>query len=237
MKFMKILPIKSLILIILLIIAARTFLINYKPIVNYILSLNPQHKKAENKLIFEIEELSDYDKSRLIETNSWNPKCPVRLEDLQALKITFKNFKGQTEYGRLIVNRKVAGTFLETFKALYEIEFPLQSVKPIYEFDGDDKKSMEANNTTAFHCRPVTYSKSILSKHSYGNTIDINPIQNPYIRRGIILPEKGKEYKDRSKIKYGMVEPIIDLMKKIGFKTWAGEWDSPTDYMHFEYEE
>ena len=77
-----------------------------------------------------------------------------------------------------------------------------------------------------------------MSQHSYGIAIDINPVQNPYIKNNneiiIIQPQSGKDFLDRTNIRSGMVEEIVDLFKDHGFN-WGGDWTSLKDYQHFEY--
>jgi hypothetical protein len=61
----------------------------------------------------------------------------------------------------------------------------------VEKYDADDDRSMEANNTSAFNCRPIT-GGTAWSNHSYGRAIDVNPVQNPYISRGgTVLPPNG----------------------------------------------
>ena len=207
MKFMKIIPIKSIVVIFLGLFFVRSLLTNSRSIIEWFNSILVK----QNTPIFSVSDLSDEQKQKLINVNAYNSKCPVPLEDLKILTISFKD--------------------------LFAAEFPLESVRPIYDFNGSDDLSMQANNTNAFHCRYVTYSNTVLSKHSYGTAIDFNPRQNPYFRRGVVLPSGSKAYLDRKIIKVGMVESIVHVLNRYGFKIWAGLWDSPKDYMHFEFVE
>ncbi len=233
MKFMKIIPIKSIVVIFLGLFFVRSLLTNSRSIIEWFNSILVK----QNMPIFSVSDLSDEQKQKLINVNAYNSKCPVPLEDLKILTISFKNFKNKTQVGEIIVHKKVANNVLNLFKDLFAAEFPLESVRPIYDFNGSDDLSMQANNTNAFHCRYVTYSNTVLSKHSYGTAIDFNPHQNPYFRRGVVLPSGSKAYLDRKIIKVGMVESIVHVLNRYGFKIWAGLWDSPKDYMHFEFVE
>ena len=47
-------------------------------------------------------------------------------------------------------------------------------------YKADDFDSIEADNTSAFNCRPATGSSN-WSNHAYGEAIDINPRENPYV--------------------------------------------------------
>ena len=91
--------------------------------------------------------------------------------------------------------------------------------------------------------RFITGNNNIPSIHSYGLAIDINPIQNPYITSKEqeenhikILPNSGKEYINRNNILPGMVESVVEILKKNGFKDWGGMWiyPRPIDWQHFQ---
>ena len=70
--------------------------------------------------------------------------------------------------------------------------------------------------------------------------MDINPLQNPYIRfrdgKPADISEEAKEYVDRSVVKDHMItheDLCYQLFTERGF-TWGGDWESPKDYQHFE---
>nr|WP_243182907.1 M15 family metallopeptidase [Anaerosolibacter carboniphilus] len=95
---------------------------------------------------------------------------------------------------------------------------------------------MENNNTSAFNFRDVADSKGVLSKHSYGVAIDINPIQNPYMKGEKVSPAAGKSYLDRGEIRKGMIikgDVCYKAFKDRGW-TWGGEWKTMKDYQHFQ---
>jgi hypothetical protein len=47
-------------------------------------------------------------------------------------------------------------------------------------FGGSDYDSIQADNTSAFNCRDATGAMR-WSEHAYGEAIDVNPIENPYV--------------------------------------------------------
>ena len=59
-----------------------------------------------------------------------------------------------------------------------------------------DARSMAANNTSAFNCRYVS-GTTRWSEHAYGLAIDINPIQNPYVKGSTVDPPAGGDWTDR----------------------------------------
>jgi hypothetical protein len=101
-------------------------------------------------------------------------------------------------------------------------------------FGGSDDASMEANNTSAFNCRRTT-GGTAWSQHSYGRAIDINPVQNPYVSGGTVLPEAGRAFLDRGNSRPGMIAPGDVVVR--GFAAegwgWGGTWTDPLDYQHF----
>ena len=66
--------------------------------------------------------------------------------------------------------------------------------------------------------------------------MDINPVQNPYIKNNVIEPKNSIDYLDRKSIRKGMIvkgDVCYNAFKKRGW-TWGGEWKSLKDYQHFE---
>ncbi len=71
-------------------------------------------------------------------------------------------------------------------------------------------------------CKSYTGSEKYWSKHGFGIAIDINPNDNPYIR-------KSEKHTGDHTIPDGFAA----IMKANGFR-WGGDWINP-DYMHFEW--
>ena len=167
-------------------------------------------------------------------TSSWRPGCPVPLSDLRLVKLTHWGFDGQAHPGELVVHRDVADRILGVFASLFEARFPIQQIRLIDEFGGDDDRSMAANNTSAFNCRRVA-GTSRWSQHATGRAIDINPVQNPYVRSsGDVRPPEGRPYIRRDPNVPGLITangPVVAAFARIGWP-WGGRWRSP-DYQHF----
>lgn len=113
--------------------------------------------------------------------NSWREGCPVPVSDLQYLKLTHWGFDGQPKVGQLVVHKKLALPVVKAFADLFRSRFPIERMELIDQYDGSDDRSMEANNTSAFNCRDITGKPGQYSRHSYGDAITINPLQNPYV--------------------------------------------------------
>lgn len=136
-------------------------------------------------------------KSRIIRGNSFHNGCPVPLKDLRYLKMTYLGFDGKEHIGEMIVNRTIAKEVVSIFKELYNIKYPIHSMRLVSDYKGNDWLSIENDNTSAFNCRNATNSGK-WSKHAYGKAIDINPIENPYIRiNGKISHKASYKYKIR----------------------------------------
>lgn len=166
--------------------------------------------------------------------SSWRQGCPVPLSGLRLVKVTHWGFDAQAHPGELVVHRDVADRILGVFAALFEARFPIQQVRLIDEFGGDDDRSMAANNTSAFNCRRVA-GTSRWSQHAVGRAIDINPVQNPYVRStGDVRPTEGRPYTRRDPNVPGLItanDPVVAAFARIGWP-WGGRWRSP-DYQHF----
>ena len=161
---------------------------------------------------------------------------PVNADQLVYLSLRHVDFEGHECEGELVVHRQWGQEVLDAFIELYEAGFPMNSVKLMDLFDGNDDLSKKSNNTSAFCTRPVEGQSMGFSKHSYGIAIDINPIQNPYIKDGKILPTDGMIYLDRDDVRPGMIvpgSPVYEAFLSRGW-SWGGHWRSLKDYMHIE---
>ena len=159
----------------------------------------------------------------------------ISVEDIRYVHVLHIGADGNVHAGELIVNRKIAEDITDIFIKLYEAGYPIEKIKLIDEYKGDDDLSVQDNNTSAFNFRYVAGSKH-LSKHSLGMAIDINPLYNPYIVNGKVA-EWGAPYTDRTKdFPYKMTKDdlCVKLFKQHGFK-WGGDcWKNTLDYQHFE---
>jgi peptidoglycan L-alanyl-D-glutamate endopeptidase CwlK len=151
-------------------------------------------------------------------------------EHLVLLDIPFYSFEGVTKVGQMVVHEHVADDVQKIFKTLYGILFPIEHMIPIVAFHWDDNASMAANNTSCFNYRLIEGTDR-LSNHSYGVAVDVNPMQNPYVRRdGLVLP-KGASYNPGQK---GTVTgEIASVFSAHGWE-WGGTWDDPKDWQHFQ---
>ena len=159
----------------------------------------------------------------------------ISASELRYLQVMYYDFDGAVQQGELICNRSIADDLLDIFSELYKARYQIASVCLIDEFGADDVKSMDANNTSCFNYRVATGSTK-QSKHAMGLAIDINPVQNPYVKDGTVLPLSGGQYQDRKSGQPHMITPddlCYRLFTEHGF-AWGGSWRSVKDYQHFE---
>jgi hypothetical protein len=172
---------------------------------------------------------------RTMTGSSWRSGCPVGLDDLRLLTLTHHTFDDEVRWGHLVVHRTVAGDVADAFGRVHDAGFPIERMRIVDRYGADDDRSMADNNTHAFNCRRITGGSS-WSKHSYGWALDINPVQNPYVRGDTVLPRAGRAYLDRDDVRPGMIVrpgPVVAAFDAIGW-TWGGDWQSLKDYQHVE---
>ena len=145
---------------------------------------------------------------------SWRPGCPVPLDQLRALDVSHWGFDGRIHTGRLIVAANQAQPIVAVMAELYGQRFPIERMQPIDVYGGDDNRSISANNTSAFNCRAVT-GGSVWSEHAYGRAIDVNPLVNPYVKGGTVLPPEAAPYTDRSRRDVGMIHAMGRLLIRV----------------------
>lgn len=157
-------------------------------------------------------------------------------EQLALLTLTHWGFDGKPHQGELVVHRQHAPDILMAMQKIYDGRFPIERMELVDNFKGDDNRSMEANNTSAFNCRKVQAGSGGWSEHAYGRAIDINPVQNPSVSASkMVSPPSGRRYAVRSQAAKGMIhpnDPVVTAFRAEGWK-WGGEWRSLKDYQHF----
>lgn len=164
---------------------------------------------------------------------SFRPDCPVTLDDLCHLQISHWGFDGAVHEGEIVVAASVADDVLTVFRRLYEVRFPLRKVRLVDEYGADDDASMADDNTSGFNGRRL--ANGAWSQHAYGTAIDLNPVENPYVLEGAVLPPNGAPYVDRAQDAPGMIHPdgpVVAAFRAIGWK-WGGDWTTRKDYQHF----
>ncbi len=167
---------------------------------------------------------------------SWHPGCPVGPRDLRAVSVSYVGFDGRPRTGTLVVNRRVVAEVERVFRRLYAARFPIHRMQPVARFGGSDDRSMAADNTSAFNCRyAVAPGPKRWSVHAYGEAIDVNTVENPYLEGGRVLPSAGRRFLDRSRYRKGMAVAggvLVRAFASVGW-LWGGRWSASPDWQHF----
>jgi hypothetical protein len=104
----------------------------------------------------------------------------------------------------------------------------------IDRFDASAAASRAANNSSSFNFRRVD-GTAVLSHHARGLAIDLNPVQNPWVRGARVDPEAGRAFLDRADVRPGMIVrpgPVVEAFEAYGWY-WGGDFDDMQDYHHF----
>ena len=167
---------------------------------------------------------------------TWHAGCPVGPSQLLAVHLSYWGFDARPHGGTIVVNATVANAVTRVFEALYAERFPIQQIVPQSAFGGDDNAAAAADDTSGFNCRlAVAAGPPEWSVHAYGEAIDVNDVQNPYLDGAIVIPPAGAAYTDRSDVRPGMAVPggpLVQAFAAVGWQ-WGGRWASTPDYQHF----
>lgn len=157
--------------------------------------------------------------------------APIRMSQV-LIEVPYLSFGAHEQRGQLVVHQELAEEVITIFEELHKQRFPINKIVPLVAYGWDDIASMEDNNTSAFNYRHII-ATDLLSNHSLGRAIDINPLQNPYYAlNGEVYParavydpdEPGTLHKDSA---------AVSLFKEKGWN-WLGDREKHKDYQHFE---
>jgi hypothetical protein len=168
--------------------------------------------------------------------HTWHAGCPVGLTQLSLLHMSYWGFDDRPHVGTMVVNKSVVPDVLKVFESLYRQRFPIRQMQPEDVYGGSDPESMAADNTSGFNCRnAVAAGPPQWSVHAYGEAIDVNTVENPYIFGGQVLPSAGAAYRNRSTVRPGMAVSggvLVRAFAAVGWQ-WGGRWKDAPDYQHF----
>ena len=167
---------------------------------------------------------------------SWHRGCPVGPVQLRRIRLRYVGFDGVAHTGALIVNERVVPQVIEVFRTLYAARFPIRRMRPVDMYHGSDDRSAAADNTSSFNCRKaVAPGPTSWSMHAYGEAIDVNDVENPYLEGTRVIPRAGKAYLDRGHVRAGMAVDggvLVSAFARAGWG-WGGRWSGSPDYQHF----
>jgi hypothetical protein len=171
-------------------------------------------------------------------SSSRHTGCPVPWRQLRYLRLSYVGFDGKSHTGELVVAAAYARDVVGVFRKLYEAHWPIRRMRLVAAYEGDDDRSMAADNTSGFNCRRVKGSTK-WSDHAFGAAIDLNPVENPYVTGSSVAPPGSRRFAalDRDAgalVPAGTVKDddlVVRAFAAIGWE-WGGSWGEP-DFQHF----
>ena len=163
--------------------------------------------------------------------HSYRAGCPVAPARLRTIHVSYWGFDNRAHVGSIVVARRVALDIAAVFRRLWTARFPIRRLRPVATYGGSDDASMAADNTSGFNCRFVG-GTSRWSMHAYGEAIDVNPVENPYVRGSTVSPSAGRAYLDRRRYRKGMAVDngvLVRAFVSVGWR-WGASFG---DYQHF----
>jgi hypothetical protein len=163
--------------------------------------------------------------------HSYREGCPVGPAQLRVVRVSHWGFDGRARTGSIVVSRRVAADVRTVFRMLWDARFPIRRLQPVSVYRGSDDASMVADNTSGFNCRFVG-GTSRWSMHAYGEAIDVNPVENPYVQGSRVSPPAGRAFVDRSPYRPGMA--VVNGILVRAFASVGWRWGASFgDYQHF----
>jgi hypothetical protein len=186
-----------------------------------------------------VARLTHAQKQAIIAAGEWHHGCPVWMSQLRVLSFRYLGFDRKTHIGQIVVNEAVAHPLAKVFAKLYRLRFPIRDAAfastygPHPDGSGDVTASMECRDAAASPCSSSATTHH-WSMHAYGEAVDLDPRENPYVGCGMTRDKTALSYLKRSWHRPGMVTPAVRrAFASIGWG-WGGSWFGSTkDYMHF----
>jgi hypothetical protein len=187
--------------------------------------------------------LSPAQAEAVISAHEWHHGCPVPLAGLRVLTVSYLGFDGRTHTGQLVVNRAAVAPLSQVFRRLVALRFPIRHMQFADTYGPIASRPADGDVTASFECRQASSSPCTgtantgtgsWSEHAYGEAVDLNPVENPYVGCGMTRDKNALSYLDRSRRRRGMVTPAVVAAFRAAGWGWGGSWTGSTkDYMHF----
>ncbi len=154
-------------------------------------------------------------------------KVPQEIIDVLVLvNVDYRGFDSKTYEGQIIIHEDLESSITKVFqRILSETDFPMTSVSPLSMFNWNS--SSKNNNSGAFDPRLVSNSDEI-SDHTFGAAIDINPLLNPWVQKGLENPS----YDLSKRGTLDEYSAVVKIFEEEGWK-WGGNWENSKDWQHF----
>ncbi|GAB3708926.1 M15 family metallopeptidase [Mariniluteicoccus flavus] len=160
--------------------------------------------------------------------------CPVGPDQLRVVEMNHLGYDGRIRRGMMVLRWDAVDRTINAFAGGGWDSFPINSMlNP--DVWGNDPDQMAANNTSGFFCRSVVGNPYSQSPHSYGRSVDVNTVQNPYFDGSRWWPANGTPWIDRNRRDPGMLfdSGIMTRNMTDNGYFWGGWW-AARDYQHFQ---
>ena len=188
-----------------------------------------------------VARLSPSVRAEVRSAGAWHSGCPVALSQLRLLTVTYLGFDRQAHPGQLVVNSSAAGSLARVFAKLYALRFHIRHMTLADRYGPVGSRPRDEDVSASFECRQAAPSPCVggngtgsWSEHAYGEAVDLNPLENPYVGCGQSRDPAARPYFNRSQHRLGMVTgTVVQAFASVGWG-WGGSWAGSTkDYMHF----
>jgi hypothetical protein len=185
--------------------------------------------------------LSQPVRAEVIRAGEWHRGCPVPLSGLRLLTVGYWGFDGKAHTGQMVVNADAVTPLSTVFRKLYALHFPIRHMSFSDTYGPAGGRPADGDVTASFECRQAVPSPCSggtgtghWSEHAYGEAVDLNPVENPYVGCGMTRDRTARSYMNRSNVRKGMVTAsVVAAFHSVGWG-WGGSWlGSTKDYMHF----
>jgi hypothetical protein len=122
------------------------------------------------------------------------------------------------------------------------MHFPIHHMSLVQVYGPVSKWPKDGDVTYSFSCRQAVPSPcsggtgtGSWSMHAYGEAIDVNTKENPYVQSGVISHANARTFRDRTRVRPGMAVEggvLVRAFARIGWG-WGGRWSGSQDYQHF----
>jgi hypothetical protein len=190
-----------------------------------------------------IRPLTKAERAAVLQAHEYHHGCPVTLSQVRLLSVRYYGFDRRSHWGKLVVGARVAPRLARVFARLYAMRFPIHHMqfgdtygaRKHVPSDGDFTASFECRQASSSPCTKTTSGTTgSWSEHAYGEAVDLNPVENPYVGCGMTRDKTALSFVNRGRYRRGMVNAaVIRAFASIGWG-WGGSWSGTTkDYMHF----
>jgi hypothetical protein len=135
----------------------------------------------------------------LVARGDWHEGCPVPLSGLRLLTVQTWGFNGKPYRGQLVVDAKYAASLPKVFKKLYALRFPIRDLSLDGNYGTKSQRARHPDASGSFECRQAVPSPCTggsasghWSMHAYGEAIDLNPRESPYVGCGMSRDKEAR---------------------------------------------